>query len=115
MSIIQRPRRLRRTPTLRRMVSETALSVDDLIMPMFIVEGHNIVKPISSMPDHAQRSTDQIDGEIDDLMELRVPAVLLFGIPAHKDERGSGAWDAEGPVPSAIRVIKDHAPELVVI
>jgi porphobilinogen synthase len=115
MALILRPRRTRRTPALRRMVRETALSTDDLIAPLFIVEGHGIVRPISSMPGHAQRSVDQIDSEIDELDELRIPAVLLFGIPAHKDGHGSGAWDAAGPVPAAIRAIKARAPEMVVI
>ena len=115
MNQIQRPRRLRRTPTLRRMVRETALQVDDLIAPLFITEGRGVVRPISSMPGHAQRSVDQIAGEIDELAELRVPAVLLFGIPAQKDASGSAAWNPEGPVPSAIRAIKERAPQLAVI
>ena len=115
MSLTYRPRRLRRTPTLRRMVRETRLSADDLIAPLFIAEGRDVVRPIGSMPGHAQRSVDQIDREIDDLMELGVPAVLLFGIPIHKDANGSGAWDPNGPVPSAIRAIKRRAPDLAVI
>ena len=115
MTLTYRPRRLRRTPTLRRMVRETRLSADDLIAPLFIAEGRDVVRPIGSMPGHAQRSVDQIDREIDDLMELGVPAVLLFGIPIHKDANGSGAWDPNGPVPSAIRAIKRRAPDLAVI
>src|SRR3954451_8618838 len=115
MSLTYRPRRLRRTSTLRRMVRETVLRTDDLIAPLFIVEGRGIVRPISSMPGQAQLSVDQIDGEIDQLMELRVPAVLLFGIPAHKDATGSAAWDPAGPVPSAIRAIKQRAPDMAVI
>src|SRR5690242_18097254 len=115
MTLIQRPRRLRRTPTLRRMVRETVLRTDDLIAPLFIAEGSGVVRPIGSMPGHAQLSVDQIDGEIDQLMELRVPAVLLFGIPARKDANGSMAWDGAGPVPSAIRAIKQRAPDLAVI
>jgi porphobilinogen synthase len=115
MSLTYRPRRLRGTPTLRRMVRETRLSVDDLIAPLFIAEGRDIVRPIGSMPGHAQRSVDRLDREIDELMELRVPAVLLFGIPVHKDASGSGAWDPAGPVPSAIRAIKERAPGLAVV
>ncbi|MEP7189220.1 MAG: porphobilinogen synthase, partial [Roseiflexaceae bacterium] len=115
MPLIERPRRLRRSSTLRRMVRETVLRTDDLIAPLFIVEGHGIVRPISSMPGQAQLSVDQLDREIDQLMELHVPAVLLFGIPAHKDANGSAAWDPEGPVPSAIRAIKQRAPDLAVI
>jgi porphobilinogen synthase len=67
------------------------------------------------MPGQAQLSVDQLDREIDQLMELRVPAVLLFGIPAHKDANGSAAWDPQGPVPSAIRAIKQRAPDMAVI
>jgi porphobilinogen synthase len=115
MPLTYRPRRLRRTATLRRMVRETILRTDDLIAPLFIAEGRGVVRPIGSMPGHAQLSVDQIDREIDQLVELRVPAVLLFGIPAHKDASGSMAWDPAGPVPSAIRAIKQHAPDLVVI
>jgi porphobilinogen synthase len=115
MTPIYRPRRLRRTPALRRMVRETSLSVNDLVAPLFIAQGSGITRPIGSMPGQAQLSTDRLDGEIDALAELRVPAVLLFGIPIHKDATGSGAWDAEGPVPSAIRAIKRRAPELAVI
>lgn len=115
MKIPTRPRRLRRTSVLRRMVRETALSADDLIAPLFIAEGRGIVRPIASMPGQAQRSVDQIASEIDALQELRVPAVLLFGIPATKNANGSGAWAPDGPVPSAIRAIKQRAPEMVVI
>jgi porphobilinogen synthase len=115
MNLTQRPRRLRRTATLRRMVRETILSTDDLIAPLFIVEGRDVVKPIGSMPGHAQRSVDQLANEIDELAELRVPAVLLFGIPAQKDADGSAAWNPDGPVPRAIRAIKERAPDLLVI
>jgi len=115
MNLTNRPRRLRQTPTLRRMVRETSLGVENLIAPLFIAEGHDIVRPIGSMPGHAQRSIDRLPDEIDELAELRIPAVLLFGIPAHKDASGSGAWDPNGPVPGAIRTIKQHAPDLVVI
>ena len=81
--LTHRPRRTRRTATLRRMVRETTLRVADLVAPLFIAEGDNILKPISSMPGHAQRSVDQLDAELDELMELQIPAVLLFGIPVH--------------------------------
>lgn len=115
MSLLNRPRRLRHNPTLRRMVRENHLRVDDLIAPFFIVEGTDIYNPISSMPGQAQISVDRLDAEIDELVELGVPAVLLFGIPLHKDAWGSSAWDANGPVPSAIRAIKERAPEMMVI
>ncbi len=113
--LINRPRRLRRTPALRRMVRETVLSADDLIAPLFVVAGSGIVRPIRSMPGHAQLSVDQLDLEINEIAELQIPAVLLFGIPAHKDPTGSGGWDPEGPVPRAIRAIKRLAPQLTVI
>lgn len=113
--LINRPRRLRRTPALRRMVRETVLSADDLIAPLFVVAGSGIVRPIRSMPGHAQLSVDQLDLEINEIAELQIPAVLLFGIPAHKDPTGSGGWDPEGPVPQAIRAIKRLAPQLTVI
>ncbi len=113
--LINRPRRLRRTPALRRMVRETVLSADDLIAPLFVVAGSGIVRPIRSMPGHAQLSVDQLDLEINEIAELQIPAVLLFGIPAHKDPTGSGGWDPEGPVPRAIRAIKRLAPQLTLI
>jgi porphobilinogen synthase len=113
--LIQRPRRLRRTPALRRMVRETTLSVDHLIAPLFVAAGSGIVRPIRSMPGHAQLSVDQLDLEINEIAELQIPAVLLFGIPAHKDPIGSSGWDPDGPVPQAIRAIKQRAPQLTVI
>jgi porphobilinogen synthase len=115
MSLIQRPRRLRRTPALRQMVRETQLSTADLIAPLFVAEGRDVVRPIGSMPGHAQLSVDRLEREIDELRELRVPAVLLFGIPAHKDATGTGAWNTDGPVPSAIRAIKERNPDMVVV
>jgi porphobilinogen synthase len=97
------------------MVRETQLAADDLIAPLFVADGQGIVRPISSMPGQAQRSVDHLDAEVDELAELRIPAVLLFGIPAHKDATGSAGWDPNGPVPRAIRAIKRRAPELLVI
>ncbi|MGQ9547764.1 MAG: porphobilinogen synthase [Roseiflexus sp.] len=113
--LIRRPRRLRRTATLRRMVRETTLSVNHLIAPLFVAAGSGIVRPIRSMPGHAQMSVDQLDLEINEIAELQIPAVLLFGIPAHKDPIGSSGWDPDGPVPQAIRAIKQRAPQLTVI
>lgn len=111
----QRPRRMRRTPPLRRLVRETALSVDDFIYPLFVTEGERFSRPISSMPGHAQLSVDMILPEIDDAASLGIPAVLLFGIPAEKDATGSGAWDEHGPVHRAIRQIRQRSPDTVVI
>ncbi|HUE75902.1 MAG TPA: porphobilinogen synthase [Chloroflexota bacterium] len=115
MKLIERPRRLRRTATLRRMVRETVLRIDDLIAPLFISAGSGIVRPIQSMPGQAQLSVDTLGPVIDDLIELAIPSVLLFGIPATKDARGSEAWNPEGPVPRAIRAIKDRAPDLAIV
>ena len=77
-----RPRRLRRTPALRGMLRETALSARQLIHPLFLTEGARVERPISSMPGHAQRSVELLDAEVADLARLALPAVLLFGIPA---------------------------------
>jgi porphobilinogen synthase len=115
MERIQRPRRLRRTPTLRRMVRETTLDPADLIAPLFIVEGSDIARPIASMPGQSQLSLDRMLPEIDALREQGIVATLLFGIPAQKDATGSSAWDPKGPVPTAIRAIKNSAPEMTVI
>jgi porphobilinogen synthase len=113
--LVQRPRRLRRSPNLRRMVRETRLSVDDFIYPLFVAAGEQFVRPVASMPGHAQRSVDMLTPEIGEVEALGIPAVLLFGIPADKDAIGSGAWDEQGPVQQAIRSIKRQASDLVVI
>ena len=114
-SMSQRPRRLRRSAGLRRMVRETVLTVDDFIYPLFVTGGERFERPISSMPGHAQRSVDMLSPEIDDAATLGIPAVLLFGIPADKDSTGSGAWNEQGPVQRAIRSIKQQASGIVVI
>lgn len=113
--LLQRPRRLRQTPGLRRMVRETTLSVNDFIHPIFVTAGSNIERPISSMPGHSQRSVDMVACDLDELVELGIPAVLLFGIPAEKDATGSGAWNAQGPVQRAIDAIKRRSPNTIVI
>lgn len=110
-----RPRRLRRSPALRRMVRETLLGADDFVLPLFVADGANFVRPISSMPGHAQRSVDMLAAEVDEAVSLRIPAVLLFGIPAHKDGIGSVASDPRGPVQRGIAEIKRLSPETVVI
>jgi porphobilinogen synthase len=110
-----RPRRLRRTPELRAMLAETRLDARQLIHPLFVRAGRNIERPIDSMPGHAQRSLDRLSAELDDVTALGLASVLVFGLPADKDETGSGAWDASGPVPQAIAAIKRRAGDLVVI
>jgi porphobilinogen synthase len=112
---LSRPRRLRRTETMRRLVRETKLSADDLVQPLFVVPGQNVRREIASMPGQYHLSVDQVAEEAVRLHGLSVPAVLLFGIPAHKDDTGSGAWDDEGEVQRAVRAIKNAAPELLVI
>lgn len=103
---LHRLRRLRRTESLRRMVAETTLSVDDLIAPLFIREGIASPQPIDSLPGVFQHSISSVISEAAELAALGVPAVILFGIPEHKDPEGSGAWDPDGIVQVAIREIK---------
>jgi porphobilinogen synthase len=110
-----RPRRLRRTAALRAMLAETRVDVRQLIHPLFVRAGRGVERPIDSMPGHAQRSVDRLVGEIDDAEELGLPAVLLFGLPTDKDESGSGAWDAGGPVSQAIASIKRRTKDMIVI
>ncbi len=110
-----RPRRLRRTETLRRMVRETRLAVDQLIMPLFVVPGKGIERPIGSMPGVAQLSVDRAVEECRAIAALGIPAVLLFGIPERKDAVGSEAYRDSGVIPQAVRAIKKALPDLVVI
>lgn len=110
-----RPRRLRLSTGLRNMVRETVLTPADFIYPLFVRSGHNIRNPIKSMPGQFQLSVDQLAGEAAEAAELGIPAVLLFGIPEHKDACGSDNFNPNGIVPQAIRALKDAAPDLVVI
>ncbi len=115
MTLLYRPRRLRKGETLRRMVRETTLTPDDLILPLFVTYGKGVKKPITSMPGHSQLSVDNIRKEAKEIKALGIPAVILFGIPEHKDETGSSAFDRHGPVQEAIKAIKDKVPGLLVI
>ena len=110
-----RPRRLRKNEMLRRMVRETSLSVDNLILPLFVTFGRSVKKPISSMSGHYQMSVDNLAKEAKEIKSLGIPAVILFGIPEHKDEIGSEAYNPKGIIQQAIKTIKNKAPELVVI
>ncbi len=112
---IHRPRRLRRTEAIRRMVRETVLTPDDLIYPLFVTTGKGVKKPISSMPGCFQQSTDEVVKTVKEIHSLGIPSVILFGIPEHKDELGSSAYDPNGVVQNAIKAIKDAVPELLVI
>ena len=110
-----RMRRLRRTPAIRRMLRETTLSVDDLIYPLFVIAGENVKNPIGSMPGCFQLSIGNLLPEVHEVAGLGIPAVLLFGIPAHKDSAATAAYDPEGVVQLAVRAIKDEFPDLLVI
>jgi len=112
---IHRPRRLRGNDTLRRMVRETRLSVDDLIYPMFICPGEGVREPIGAMPGVNQLSVDQGVEECREVAGLGIPAVILFGIPESKDAAGTGAYVDDGIVQQAIRTIKQNVPDLMVI
>ena len=113
--LLHRPRRLRGSEVLRRMVRETTLTPDDFILPLFVTYGKNVKKPIKSMPGHFQLSVDNIKKEAKEVARLGIPAVILFGIPEHKDEVGSSAFDPKGPVQAAIKAIKDTVDGLLVI
>ncbi|MBA3353483.1 MAG: porphobilinogen synthase, partial [Blastocatellia bacterium] len=110
-----RMRRLRKTAGLRDMLSETSLSKSDLIYPLFVVEGENIRKEISSMPNQYQLSVDNILRECDELSRLGIRSILLFGIPREKDEVGSAAYADNGIIQQALRSIKKAFPEIVVV
>jgi porphobilinogen synthase len=110
-----RMRRLRTSATMRRMVRETVLSVNDFIYPLFVRAGTGLKKPIPSMTDCFHVSPDRIADEAAEAADLGIPAVLLFGLPAHKDERGSEAWAENGVVQEAIRQIKKRIGDLLVV
>lgn len=108
-------RRLRSSPSMRRLVRETVVNVDDLVYPLFVREGEGIKEPITSMAGCFHYSPDMIAAEATEVASLGIPAVLLFGLPGKKDEIGSEAWAEDGVVQRAIREIKKAAPELLVI
>jgi porphobilinogen synthase len=109
-----RPRRLRRTPSLRRLVRETTLAPDNLIFPLFVRPGAGIKEEISSLPGQFHFSVDRLAKEAEEIAKLGIPAVILFGLPEKKDEVGSEAWHPEGVVQKAVRAIKKAVPELTV-
>ncbi len=112
---INRPRRLRRTETVRRMVRETRLAPDNLILPLFVCPGRDVRRPVESMPGVAQLSVDNAVREARETFAAGVPAVILFGLPERKDAQGSEAWKDSGVVQNAIREIKERVPEMVVV
>ncbi|MFC1881073.1 porphobilinogen synthase [Thermodesulfobacteriota bacterium] len=110
-----RPRRLRQNETLRRMIRETSLTVNDLILPLFVIDGRDVKNPISSMPGHFQLSIDNFLKTAKEAHELGIPAIVLFGIPEKKDALGTSAYAENGIVQKAIRSVKAKFPDLVVI
>ena len=110
-----RPRRLRRTEPLRALMRETRLAPAQLILPLFVRSGSGQRQPVASMPGVAQASVDEMLRDARAAEQLGVGGVLLFGIPDHKDAEGSGAWDEQGPVQTAVRALKRECPRLVVI
>jgi porphobilinogen synthase len=110
-----RLRRFRRTENLRRMIRETVLTVDNLVYPLFVMPGKDIKNPVRSMPGVFQFSVDQLLEELKSVVKLKIPGIILFGLPQEKDERGSEAHSQSGVVQEAVRAIKDKYPELVVI
>jgi len=110
-----RPRRMRRNETLRRMVRETRLSVDNLIYPLFVAPGKNLRREVPSMPGVFNLSVDSLVKEAREVKRLDIPAILLFGIPAKKDPLGKDAYSPRGIVQTAVRAVKDAVPDLMVI
>jgi porphobilinogen synthase len=111
----QRLRRLRRTPALRRLVAETRLGVDDLVAPLFVREGIDEPRPISSLPGVVQHTRESLRKEVAELADLGIAAVILFGVPEHKDEVGSGASDPDGIVQVALRDLRDELGDRIVL
>ena len=112
---LYRPRRMRAHPSFRRLIHETHLSVDQLVMPLFVRPGKNVRLAIPSMPGQFQLSVDQLVNECRQLAELRIPAVLLFGLAERKDDKASGAWAKDGLIQQAVAAIKQAVPDLAVI
>ena len=110
-----RPRRLRQSEALRRMIRETSLTVNDLILPLFAIDGRDVKNPIPSMPGHFQLSVDNLLKTAKRAYDLGIPAIVIFGIPDKKDALGTRAYDNDGIVQRATKNLKDKFPELVVI
>jgi porphobilinogen synthase len=112
---VHRPRRLRRTDALRRLTAEVRLTVDDLVAPLFVKEGIREPEPVASMPGVVQHTPESLRKEVRALADLGIPAVILFGVPAVKDGRGSGADDPHGVVPVALRTLRDEVGDALVL
>jgi len=111
----RRLRRLRRTPALRRLVAEATVAADDLVAPLFVREGIEAPQPISSLPGVVQHTRESLRKEVRELVDLGLPAVILFGVPEHKDAEGSGAYAADGIVQMALRDLRDEVGESLVL
>ncbi|HEV8436783.1 MAG TPA: porphobilinogen synthase [Methylomirabilota bacterium] len=112
---VYRPRRLRESPLIRKMVRETTLRTDDLIYPLFTTHGRGVREPIVSMPGQFRLSVDELLKECKDAASMGIPAVLLFGIPHEKDPRGSEAYAEDGIIQQAVRAVKETIPDLLVV
>ena len=112
---VSRPRRLRRTAALRRLVAETRLSVDDLVAPLFVRQGIDEPQPVASLPGVVQHTRASLRAEVSALRDLGVPAVILFGIPEEKDAVGSEAWNPDGVVQVALRDLRDEVGDEMVL
>ncbi|MCX7989962.1 MAG: porphobilinogen synthase [Aquificaceae bacterium] len=110
-----RPRRLRKRKNIRELIRETKLTLDDLIYPIFVRHGENVVEEVSSMPGVYRYSLDRVVDAVKEVRDLGIPAVILFGIPEHKDEVGSDTWKDEGIIQRALRLIKKEVPEMYLI
>src|SRR5499433_840667 len=110
-----RPRRLREKRLLRRMVRETALSIDDFVYPLFVTHGRGVREPIGSMPGQFRLSIDELLKEAKDAAGMGIPAILLFGLPAEKDPRASEAYAEDGVIQQAVRAVKETIPDLLVV
>jgi porphobilinogen synthase len=110
-----RPRRLRKNESFRRLIRETQLSFNDFIYPLFAVPGKKVKKPISSMPGIFQMSIDNIVGEAQKARELGIPGILLFGIPAVKDDQATGAFAKDGIIQQTVRRVKNEVPDILVV
>lgn len=115
MNLTQRPRRLRTDPGMRDLVRETRLSKKALVYPVFVREGSNLMEEIPSLEGQKRCSPDQLPRLMEPVLKAGIRSVLLFGLPAHKDEQGSSAFDDNGVVQQAVRVLKRECPELKVI
>ena len=110
-----RPRRMRINKAIRSMVRETSLSPKDFVYPIFVVPGENVKEEIPSMPNCYHLSVDKAVELAEEIYELGIPSVEVFGLPEYKDEIGSSAWDMNSPVQRAIKAIKEAVPELIIV